>query len=296
MFDIYCETDRYKTYVLHDRTTDFRARVVPERGGIVTQLQMGDRDLLYLDRDRFADPTLSVRGGIPILFPICGNLPDNRYTWQGQIYELPQHGFARNLPWTVTQTETDAAAALTVTLSDTSETRSVYPFAFELQFTYRLVGHCLSIEQQFSNHSQDVMPFSIGFHPYFAVTDKTQLQFELPTKVYFDRANNIAAQLDNGWDFNLDEIDAALDPTPSNNDLEARVGDREVAAQADGQPPVSTFGFLDREKQTLLLLRTLVCPSQCHQYGHRSDLARSWGPLCRNSGAGISSLRRRSSC
>ncbi|WP_017325005.1 hypothetical protein [Synechococcus sp. PCC 7336] len=236
MFDIHCETDRYKTYILHDRTTDFRVSVVPERGGAVVDIQKGDRSLLYLDRERFADPALSMRGGIPILFPICGNLPENRYTWQGQVYELPQHGFVRNLPWTVTQMETEAAAVLTVTLTDTPATRSVYPFAFELNFTYRLTGSQLAIEQQFRNRSQNIMPFSIGFHPYFAVADKTQLQFELPTKVYFDRANNIADKLTAGWNFDLDEIDAALDPAPSDAALEATVRDRDLQLKLTGSP------------------------------------------------------------
>jgi len=27
-----------------------------------------------MDTERFKDPTLSVQGGIPLLFPICGNL------------------------------------------------------------------------------------------------------------------------------------------------------------------------------------------------------------------------------
>jgi galactose mutarotase-like enzyme len=59
--------------------------------------------MLYLDVERFANPELSIRGGVPILFPICGNLPDNCYTYNGQQYTLKQHGFGRYLPWEVTE-------------------------------------------------------------------------------------------------------------------------------------------------------------------------------------------------
>jgi len=55
-----------------------RLRVVPRRGGLVTGWlchgPWGEREILYFDADRFADPSKSVRGGIPVLFPICGGL------------------------------------------------------------------------------------------------------------------------------------------------------------------------------------------------------------------------------
>jgi galactose mutarotase-like enzyme len=33
----------------------------------------------------------------PVLFPIVGNLKGNSYEYNGQTYELPRHGFARDL-------------------------------------------------------------------------------------------------------------------------------------------------------------------------------------------------------
>ena len=227
MFEVNSATERYTTYYLIDRTTDSRVSVVPERGGMVTGVQMGNRQLLYLDRERFTHPDLSVRGGIPILFPICGNLPNNRYTWKGQTYELPQHGFGRTLPWSVTSTDSDRDAALTLTLKHTRETLSVYPFEFKLNFTYRWGASVLSLEQQFCNHSDEVMPFSIGFHPYFAVDNKALLQFELPTRRYYDRANDIATEFLGTWETDLAEIDAAFEPIDSGQPLEAKVSDRD---------------------------------------------------------------------
>ena len=52
-----------------------RLRIIPERGGLVSGWCCGGREILYFDQDRYADPSKSIRGGIPVLFPICGNLP-----------------------------------------------------------------------------------------------------------------------------------------------------------------------------------------------------------------------------
>ena len=235
MFEVNSASELYSTVYLHDRTTDSCVTVVPERGGIITGIQIGERQLLYLDRERFANPELSVRGGIPILFPICGNLPGDRYVWKGQEYTLPQHGFGRNLPWKVVSSSIEDAASLTLSLTHTPDTLKVYPFPFKLQFTYRWAATTLTIEQQFRNCSDDVMPMSIGFHPYFSVVDKGLLQFEVPTQMYFDRANNVRAEFLGTWDTDLAEIDAAFEPIERGQSLVAAVhdGDWRVSLVAD---------------------------------------------------------------
>ncbi len=78
-FEVAINEQQYKTYVLCDSYAQSEIEVVPERGGIVTKWRIQGQDIFYLDESRFTHPELSVRGGIPILFPICGNLPDNTY-------------------------------------------------------------------------------------------------------------------------------------------------------------------------------------------------------------------------
>jgi galactose mutarotase-like enzyme len=189
-----------------------RLEVVPERGGIITQWNLRERDILYLDAERFAQPNLSVRGGIPILFPICGNLPDNTYTYNGKQYQLKQHGFARDMPWTVVEsldTTTDAVS-LTLVLDSNEQTRAVYPFDFQLTFTYRLTGNTLEILQRFTNRSTEPMPFSTGLHPYFYTSDKTQLEFEIPASEYQDQISKEVHPFSNTFDFTKEEIDWAF--------------------------------------------------------------------------------------
>ncbi len=62
---------------------------------------------------------------------------------------------------------TETAASLTLELNSNEATRQVYPFDFQLIFTYQLQGNSLKIHQKVINLSPEKMPFSIGFHPYF---------------------------------------------------------------------------------------------------------------------------------
>ncbi len=208
MFSIAVKQEPYRTYVLTDQAGQSRLELVPERGGIATRWQVQGIEILYLDHERFANPALSVRGGIPILFPICGNLPDNTYTLDGQTYTLKQHGFARDLPWSVGETVTQNKAQVTLLLSSSEQTRAVYPFDFEVAFTYTLQGSSLEIAQRYTNRSERPMPFSTGLHPYFRTTDKSSLRFELPARHYYERVSGQAAELTDRFDWQQPEIDA----------------------------------------------------------------------------------------
>jgi len=199
----------YKTYVLSDTSGQSRLEVVPERGGIVTSWQLQGQEIFYLDAARFANPDLSVRGGMPILFPICGNLPDNTYTYKDQTFQLKQHGFARDLPWEVQE---ETLTSLTLALNSTEKTQEVYPFEFQVIFTYQLAGNSLEIHQRYTNHSQEAMPFSTGLHPYFLTNDKTQLQFHIPATQMWDKVTGETGSFVGTFDMSRDEIDAALRP------------------------------------------------------------------------------------
>lgn len=211
MFAIAIHNKQYKTYTLQDKTSSSSIDVVPERGGIITSWRVNDRELLYLDAQRFANPELTVRGGIPILFPICGNLPDNSYEYNGQNYDLKQHGFARDLPWEVAETLTTDKASISLVLTSNEETLAVYPFEFKLIFTYQLKGNVLEICQRYINLGKEKMPFSTGLHPYFLALDKSKLQFDIPTMQYRDQRTGALMDNTGFFDPNIEEIDVVFD-------------------------------------------------------------------------------------
>lgn len=222
MFAIAVEQGQYKTYTLSNPATNTSLEIIPERGGIVTRWRVKGQEIFYLDEARLADPGLTVRGGIPILFPICGNLPDNTYTYNGQTYTLKQHGFARELPWAVVDQATDRGS-ITLSLTSTDQTRAVYPFDFQLLFTYTLDGNKLVVHQRYENHSHAAMPFSAGFHPYFQVLDKTQLEVDIPATHLLDQPTKTTRPFNGIFDFEQDEIDVAFTELSSQS---AKVTDR----------------------------------------------------------------------
>ncbi|MAF46234.1 MAG: galactose mutarotase [Acidimicrobiaceae bacterium] len=153
-----------------------RLRIVPERGGIVTEWRCGEREVLYFDQERYADPGKSIRGGIPVLFPICGNLPGDLLEVNGVAHTLQQHGFARNLPWQLQLLEDQSGVRLTLT--DTAETLAAYPFPFLVEMKIRPVAQALEIQTTIQNRSESVMPFSFGLHPYFNISDLAQTDLD----------------------------------------------------------------------------------------------------------------------
>ncbi len=208
MSEIAIAQQQYETYLLSDGNA--QVAVVPERGGIVTSWQVDGQEIFYLDTDRFKDPTLSVRGGIPLLFPICGNLPEDTYSLNGQTYKLQQHGFARNLPWQATAQSIENGASLAVTLKSDETTKIGYPFDFQLDFIYTLRGNQLELRYRHTNLSDQPMPFSTGIHPYFAAADKTQLTVDLPSTAYKIKGSPEAQSFAGQFDFDQDEIDFAF--------------------------------------------------------------------------------------
>lgn len=233
----------YLTYTLTDETQQSTVTVVPERGGIITQWQWQGQEIFYLDQERFQDPALTVRGGVPILFPLCGGLPDETYTYDDKAYQLPQHGFARHLPWTVANSSTDNGAALTLTLSSNPQTLLVYPFDFQLEFTYQLQGGCLAIAATITNQSSTTMPFSLGFHPYFAAADKTQLEFQIPSSAYED-PNHVTFAFRGEFDLEVPEIDVIFRQLQNNIALvKDHAQGLQLTLETDSSQPLSGESF-----------------------------------------------------
>ena len=100
-------------------------------------------------------------GVAPILFPICGGMPNGKYTYKGETYEMQKHGFARKMPFEVEATSDDTA---TFMLSSNLETLKNYPWKFEFRVKYTLVGDKIKVEYFVLNKSDNTMYYSIGAH------------------------------------------------------------------------------------------------------------------------------------
>jgi galactose mutarotase-like enzyme len=155
------------------------AYVAPALGGALVglELQRQDGPLELLHRGRDFSPTSDWDGKAPILWPATGRTylaggeetqPPPGWSWSGRDYAMPLHGFARDLPWRVVRRSRTSAL---LSLSDSEQTRRIFPFGFRLTTEYRINGGTLSIRQRVRADRGNIgaMPFSIGNHITFRV-------------------------------------------------------------------------------------------------------------------------------
>jgi galactose mutarotase-like enzyme len=170
-------------------SSDSLVSIVPGRGGLITHWRARGRERLYLDEATLADPTKNVRGGVPLLFPSPGKLEGGRFAREGKSGAMKQHGFARDLPWTVAARN---ASSVTMTLASTDASRAVYPWDFSLTLTVSLSESRLRLDLKVENTGRATMPFGFGIHPYFVVHDKAHATISTAATRAFD---NVSGQV-----------------------------------------------------------------------------------------------------
>lgn len=124
----------------------------------------------------------------PVLFPFVGSLKNKQFRHNGKSYPMGQHGFARDMEFTMISQEENE---IWFQLTDTKETLEKYPFLFCLQIGYILTANELKVLWKVGNPSDKNMYFSIGAHPAFncpihGEADKTgyRLSFKGLTEVH----------------------------------------------------------------------------------------------------------------
>lgn len=109
----------------------------------------------------------------PVLFPIVGRLKDDQYEYKGKVYEMSQHGFARDRDFILEHSNANSAL---FSLTYDEESLQIYPFEFKLYIRYLLSGNSVTVDYEVVNLSKsEVMYYSIGGHPAFNVS---QAEFE----------------------------------------------------------------------------------------------------------------------
>lgn len=110
-----------------------------------------------------ADPAFWKRHS-PVLFPIVGGVWNGEYRHEGMTYPLSQHGFARDMDFTLIR---ESADELRYVLESNAETVKVYPFPFRLEIGYQLTGSTIEVLWTVKNPGTSDLYFQIGAHPAF---------------------------------------------------------------------------------------------------------------------------------
>lgn len=150
--------------ILFDLTTPTLCASFSLQGGQLLAFQhQGQVPLLWLSERAAMAPGKAIRGGIPLCWPWFGPAPDGA--------AKPAHGFARNLPWRLTSVlAEDNGWVVRFQLSDSADTRALWPHSFEASLTYQL-GRAVRVD--FCVVNLDPVPFSMSyaFHSYFPTAD-----------------------------------------------------------------------------------------------------------------------------
>jgi aldose 1-epimerase len=172
---------------LVDSATRTLVSVVPSMGNRVTAMTVNGVNVLYFpyaSLDEFKQkPALC---GIPLLAPWGNRLDEMAFYANGKKYPFNAdlgnvrppnaiHGFLTYATdWRVIEAKADRQAAwITSRLEVWRQPSSMaqWPFAHNIEITYRLQKGELEVRTSIENLSAEPMPVAIGYHPYFQLTD-----------------------------------------------------------------------------------------------------------------------------
>ncbi len=100
----------------------------------------------------------------PVLFPTVGATIDESVKFEGVAYPLKKHGFARKMEFELVEAADDK---LVYALTDSEETKKVYPYSFRLLITHKITDEGFRTEFRVINTDEKPIVFCIGGHPGF---------------------------------------------------------------------------------------------------------------------------------
>ncbi|MCM3879814.1 MAG: aldose 1-epimerase [Vicinamibacterales bacterium] len=124
--------------------------------------------------------------GIPLLAPWANRLDEQAFYANGKRYAfdmqlgnvtgaIPIHGFmSRTDQWQVVDVKADGQSAWVTSRLDASrqpDWMKQWPFPHTIEMTYRLQDGVLENHTKITNMATDPMPVSLGYHPYYQLTD-----------------------------------------------------------------------------------------------------------------------------
>jgi aldose 1-epimerase len=171
--------------------------------------------------------------GIPFMGPWANRLDEQAFYANGRRYAfdmelgnvrgaIPIHGFlTTNTQWKVVEVKADGQSARATSRLEFYRNpmwMKQFPFAHTIDMTYTLQDGALQVATRIENLSTDPMPVSIGFHPYFQLTDSVRDEWTIsigartqwilaPTKVPTGETQPIEAMFANPKAIALKDVD-----------------------------------------------------------------------------------------
>jgi len=159
---------------------------------VYSWIPSGEREVIWTSTQAKFAPGKSLRGGVPICWPWFGPHAERK--------ELPAHGFARTVNWTVKDSRllSDGRVFIGFELNLDSAMREMWPHACqaELQIT---LGSALELALITTNSGQQVFELGEALHTYFNVGDIRQVNISgLEDTTYLDKVDAFARKQQSG--------------------------------------------------------------------------------------------------
>ncbi|MGE0815001.1 MAG: aldose 1-epimerase [Vicinamibacterales bacterium] len=180
---------------LRDGRTGTSVTVVPSVGNIATAFMVHGQNVLRFQQASLAEfKARPGQTGIPFMAPWINRLDEQAFYANGHRHafdmslgnvrgEVPIHGFVTTTDrWQVVSVDaTPRGASVTSRLEFFRQPAWMrqWPYAHTISMTYRLVDGVLDVETSIENLSTEPMPVSVGFHPYFQLTDAPRDEWRL---------------------------------------------------------------------------------------------------------------------
>ena len=203
----------------------------------------------------------AIRGGIPICWPWFGADPDG--------LGRPNHGFVRNRLWqTIATAVIDSGTTkLTLGLSDTDDTRALWPHSFNLSIVIT-VGASFSVELITRNTGNTTFSLTQALHTYFTVGDIERVRVRgLEGKYYLDKVDRDARKFQTEAIAIAGEVDRIYLDVPAELTIDDPALDRLIRITSGGNSTAvvwnpwidkaAAMGDLgDAEYQTMICVET----------------------------------------
>ena len=185
--------DAIEVIQLKDGAHKIEVSVVPSLGNNAYEIKANGKNVLwspYQNLKQFADKPVQL--GNPLLAPWANRIQGDGYWANGRRYLLnpelrnfrydanknPMHGllsYARE--WNVIRVQADGRSATVTSRLEfwrRPDWMAQFPFAHNIEVTYRLMDGALEVETAVENLSSDPMPISLGYHTYYQIEDSTR--------------------------------------------------------------------------------------------------------------------------
>ena len=187
---------------LMDKKTDTVVSIVPSIGAVVFEMTIHGVNIISFSPaslDAFRQrPSYT---GIPFLGPWANRLDEQAFYANGKRFGFnmdlgnvtgthPIHGFLSWAPREIVAMKADGKSARLTTRLEVYRNplwMAQFPFAHTIEVTHSLRNGELEVSTKVENLSSDPMPLSIGFHPYFQLTDSPRDEWTLsvPARIQY---------------------------------------------------------------------------------------------------------------